>query len=325
MLKPDAPLLHAQSQPVMLIETDACGEREIGADPHKHLSPTGVLDIEVVLVDPAELHLQMPTVIFPDGGHDGGRLTRFDDGHDLTGAGASEVALHEIVAPACGIFVNGYAPFLGAVLDPVVVLIGDIAQHLPAHGIDMATGPEEADGSLFLLKGLDRGMQQDSIEATIGETDAILVVFVKGVHGLSSVVRYLENTSMDASLFMAVPRVAARTFQDLVVWRKAHELVLAIYSFTAGFPKQETYGLALQMRRAAISVPANIAEGFRRRGKADKARYMNMAEGSLEESRYYLILSQDLGYGDTRKLVASLEEVSRLLNAYASAILTSGS
>jgi len=82
------------------------------------------------------------------------------------------------------------------------------------------------------------------------------------------------------------------------VWRKAHELVLAVYSFTATFPKEETYGLKLQMRRAAVSIPANIAEGFRRRGKADKARYMNMAEGSLEESPYYLILAKDLGYGD---------------------------
>jgi len=108
-------------------------------------------------------------------------------------------------------------------------------------------------------------------------------------------------------------------------WRKAHELVLAVYSFTATFPKQETYGLALQMRRAAVSVPANIAEGFRRRGKADKARYMNMAEASLEESRYYLILAQDLGYGDTTSFKTSLEEVSRLLNAYASAILASDS
>ena len=77
---------------------------------------------------------------------------------------------------------------------------------------------------------------------------------------------------------MPAPKTPARTFQDLVVWRKAHELVLAVYSFTAAFPKQETYGLALQMRRAAVSVPANIAEGFRRRGQADKARYMNMAE-----------------------------------------------
>src|SRR6266550_5302548 len=121
---------------------------------------------------------------------------------------------------------------------------------------------------------------------------------------------------------MTAPRVAARTFQDLVVWRKAHELVLAVYSFTAGFPKTD---LALQMRRAAVSVPANIAEGFRRRGKADKARYMNMAEGSLEESRYYLILAKDLGYGDTGSLTTLLEEVSRLLNAYASAILASES
>jgi four helix bundle protein len=82
---------------------------------------------------------------------------------------------------------------------------------------------------------------------------------------------------------MSVPKTPARTFQDLVVWRKAHELVLAIYSFMAGFPQEETYGLKLQRRRAAVSIPANIAEGFRRRGKADQARYMNMAEGSLED------------------------------------------
>jgi four helix bundle protein len=81
------------------------------------------------------------------------------------------------------------------------------------------------------------------------------------------------------------------------------------------------YGLALRMRRAAVSVPANIAEGFRRRGKPDKARYMNIAEGSLEECRYYLILAQDLGYGDTTHLSVVAEEVSRLLGAYAAAIL----
>jgi len=130
---------------------------------------------------------------------------------------------------------------------------------------------------------------------------------------------------MDASVFMPPPRPAARSFRDLLVWRKAHEFVLAVYAFTAGFPRQETYGLAAQMRRAAVSVPANIAEGFRRRGRADKARYMNTAEGSLEESRYYLILAQDLGCGDTTKLSATAEEISRLLSAYAAAILSSGS
>ena len=79
------------------------------------------------------------------------------------------------------------------------------------------------------------------------------------------------------------------------------------------------------MRRAAVSVPANIAEGFRRRGKADKARFMNLAEGSLEECRYYLILAQDLGYGDTSTLAATAEAVSRLLSAYAAAIRASAS
>jgi len=75
-------------------------------------------------------------------------------------------------------------------------------------------------------------------------------------------------------MFMPPPRPAARSFRDLLVWRKAHEFVLAVYAFTAGFPRQETYGLAAQMRRAAVSIPANIAEGFRRRGKPDKARFM---------------------------------------------------
>ena len=124
---------------------------------------------------------------------------------------------------------------------------------------------------------------------------------------------------------MLSSRPAARSFRDLLVWRKAHAFVPAVYAFTAAFPRQETYGLALQMRRAAVSIPANIAEGFRRRSKAEKARYMNIAEGSLEECRYYLILAHDLGYGQTDSLTFLLEEVSRLLNAYARAILASGS
>ncbi len=114
----------------------------------------------------------------------------------------------------------------------------------------------------------------------------------------------------------------ARTFQDLTVWQRAHQFVLEIYRLTTEFPKQETYSLALQMRRAAISIPANIAEGFRRRSKPDKARLMNIAEGSLEECRYFLILTKDLGYADTTNLTANLEEVSRLLNAYTAALLT---
>ena len=124
-------------------------------------------------------------------------------------------------------------------------------------------------------------------------------------------------------MYTTVGRQAAKTFRDLLVWRKAHEFALSIYTLTAAFPKQETYGLSIQMRRAAVSVPANIAEGFRKRGKADKVRFLNIAEGSLEESRYYLILAGDLRYATTSGLMESLDEVSRLLNAYSRAILTS--
>ena len=118
-------------------------------------------------------------------------------------------------------------------------------------------------------------------------------------------------------------RTPARTFRDLLVWRKAHEYVLAVYKLTATFPRQEVYGLCSQMRRPAVSIPANIAEGFRKRGKADKARFMNTAEGSIEESRYYLVLAGDLGYAETSGLMKSLEEASKLLGAYCAAILSS--
>ncbi len=119
-------------------------------------------------------------------------------------------------------------------------------------------------------------------------------------------------------------REPAKDFKDLIVWQKAHGFVLSAYKYSEGFPKSEIYGLASQLRRTAVSVPANIAEGFKKKGKADKTRFFNIAQGSLEECRYYLILSQDLGYGNTSKLTSQLEEVSKLLEAYASTILASG-
>ncbi|MBI4909542.1 MAG: four helix bundle protein [Acidobacteria bacterium] len=118
-------------------------------------------------------------------------------------------------------------------------------------------------------------------------------------------------------------RPAAETFRDLHVWQKAHGFVLETYRLTTTFPKQEIFGLVQQLRRAAVSIPANIAEGFCRRGKADKARFLNIAESSLEECRYYLILTRDLGYADTTVLMHSLEEVSKMLTAYTKAILES--
>ena len=108
---------------------------------------------------------------------------------------------------------------------------------------------------------------------------------------------------------------SSQTFRDLLVWQKAHRFVLAVYPFTGNFPRRETFGLALQARRSGVSIAANIAAGFARRSQPEKARFLNIAEGSLEECRYYLILAQDLGYGDTRERMSSADEVSRLLNA----------
>jgi four helix bundle protein len=102
-------------------------------------------------------------------------------------------------------------------------------------------------------------------------------------------------------------------------------MVLDIYNLTSKFPGHEIYGLTSQLRRAAFSVPANIAEGFKKRGRSDKARFINIAQGSLEETRYYLILAQDLGYADTARILESADEVSRLLDSYHQALQTPAS
>ncbi len=117
----------------------------------------------------------------------------------------------------------------------------------------------------------------------------------------------------------------AKTFKDLVVWQKAHEFVLGVYKYSGSFPKAELYGLTSQFRRSAVSIAANIAEGFKKRGQKDKLRFLNMAQGSLEECRYYLILAKDLGYGNTKTLNVKLQDVSKLINAYSKAILNSES
>ena len=118
-------------------------------------------------------------------------------------------------------------------------------------------------------------------------------------------------------------RPPATRFEDLVVCQKAHQFVLAAYRLSRTFPRSETYGLSSQFRRAAVSIAANIAEGFKKRGRADKLRFFNIAQGSIEESRYYLILVKDLEYGDVSELSQLLEEASKLLDVYLQAILNS--
>ena len=95
-------------------------------------------------------------------------------------------------------------------------------------------------------------------------------------------------------------------------------VLLGIY--TKDFPKDEMYGLSSQFRRSAVSIAANIAEGFKKFGPVDTVRFMNISQGSLEECRYYLILANDLGYGDSNELLIQLDEVSKLLAGYSNAI-----
>ncbi|MFO1488849.1 MAG: four helix bundle protein [Verrucomicrobiota bacterium] len=121
------------------------------------------------------------------------------------------------------------------------------------------------------------------------------------------------------------PRPAAKSFEQLTIWQKAHQFTLDVYRFSEIFPRTEIYGLTSQLRRAAVSIPANIAEGFKKRGRADKVRFYNIAQGSLEEARYYMILAKDLNYGDSSQLQSQVVEISKLLEAYCAKILASDS
>ena len=104
------------------------------------------------------------------------------------------------------------------------------------------------------------------------------------------------------------------TFTQLDVWKKAHQAVLSVYILTKTFPPDERFGLSIQMRKAASSIPANIAEGYGRRGAKEKARFYTISTGSAEELKYFLILSKDLGYiKDIEGLWRGVEDVCRML------------
>ena len=113
-------------------------------------------------------------------------------------------------------------------------------------------------------------------------------------------------------------------FQNIVAWQKAHEFVLLVYRVTKDFPDFEKFGLCSQFQRAAVSIPANIAEGYKKLSRPDKLRFYNIAQGSLEECRYYVILSKDLGYineSDYYLLVTTIEDCSKTLNAYCKGVV----
>ena len=113
-------------------------------------------------------------------------------------------------------------------------------------------------------------------------------------------------------------------FQRVIAWQKAHDFVLSVYSITRQFPDDERFGLTSQFRRAAVSIEANIAEGYKKLSKTDKLRFFNIAQGSLEECRDYIILSLDLNYiteQDYNLLCKQSEYTSRMLNSYCEGIV----
>lgn len=115
-------------------------------------------------------------------------------------------------------------------------------------------------------------------------------------------------------------------FHGIVAWQKAHEFVLLVYKVTKSFPKFERFGLCSQFQRAAVSIPANIAEGYKKLSRAVKLRFYNIAQGSLEECRYYVLLSKDLGYITEEHynvLFNTVEETSKLLNGYCKGVIDS--
>ncbi|WP_421764348.1 four helix bundle protein [Ekhidna sp.] len=118
----------------------------------------------------------------------------------------------------------------------------------------------------------------------------------------------------------------SKSFTELIVWQKAHALALEIYKITQNFPKEEMFGITSQIRRASVSVAANIAEGYKRRSANDKARFFNISEGSLDETKYFLILANDLGFtSESENLLEKCDEVAKLLYSYKTAILNSDS
>jgi four helix bundle protein len=114
------------------------------------------------------------------------------------------------------------------------------------------------------------------------------------------------------------------TFENVVAWQKAHVFVLLVYRITKSFPSEELYGLTSQFRRAAVSIEANIAEGYKKISKADKLRFMNISQGSMEECRDYILLARDLYYisdTDFSDLRDALEDASKMLYLYCNGII----
>ena len=183
LLKVDSLFSHAKRQPMVLVQAYPRREGEVGSEGDKHPTPALVVQVEVVLVDPTLLQLQVGAVVLlsADGHQDAGRLSGFENHGHSVGFAVPQVLLSKIISALfLGCVQDGSAPFLGSILQPVLELIGDFRQGPPGHPSSLSIGIKKPKYSLWLLERLDQSVQQDSIKAPIPELDAILVMRDEG-------------------------------------------------------------------------------------------------------------------------------------------------
>src|SRR5512140_2211238 len=183
-MEADAFFSHALGQPVMLVEVNAGREREVRADADEHAAELGVIDVEVELIDPTARELEMAGAVFlADAREDAGWFSSLDNADDLIGLRLRKVGLHELVASPFRVFQNRSVPAERTVGDPVLILVGNVAKHIPGHRVDLTKILEEIHNPHRFVERLDRGIDQDTIEAAVMKTDVILMMLVEGVHG----------------------------------------------------------------------------------------------------------------------------------------------
>ena len=167
-----------------------------------------------------------------------------------------------------------------------------------------------------------KSLEVKEVREVIATLEVIDDTLAGETSGRTNVVNSANFDNFDNSKHQEV-MANSKSFREVRAWQKAHEFVLAFYKTKKMFPDDEKFALIPQFQRAAVSIAANIAEGYKKLSKADKLRFMNIAQGSLEECRYYIILSHDVGYYSkdvANDMWTKIEAASTVLNAYCKAI-----
>ena len=168
-----------------------------------------------------------------------------------------------------------------------------------------------------------KSLEVKEVNEVIATLEVIDDTLAGDTSGRAFVVNSANFDNSDNSKNKEVMAKNSKSFREVMAWQKAHAFVLAFYATKKYFPEDEKFALVPQFQRAAVSIAANIAEGYKKLSKADKLRFFNIAQGSLEECRYYIILSHDVGYypqNVSNDMCAKIEEAAITLHSYCEAI-----